>query len=570
MSLGFEVTKIDQNFSSGYEEKRDCFADIERYIHSNKPQGKICAIYGLRRTGKTVLMKQCAESLPSSEKEKALYINCIKDGTEFDDLTDFIRNSIREGYKYFFVDEITFTDDFQKLGTILSDNFVGMNDARVVVTGTDSLGLALTAREKLYDRIELIHTTYMSFPEYSRITGCESLDDYIMYGSTLSEGTYENRNKMQEYVNTAVVGNIVNSLVKSEDVSIYPPVLTNIYKPSQIVNELQRIINRYSQTGTTHEIRKQFKSPPIGDGKEIMTHLESGINIDKNLFDKQINQELSKILQTETPSGIDESGIEAIYKLLKDVDVFSEIPDEYGRDLEIFTHPGMYHANIKYAIDELKKDSNWLPDTPIKQRVDMLNKAYQSAMGKIMENIVLSDVYHMLCPNGQGEVNKITNGSDNRWYVSKVAQNIDGKNHEADLIIFDTKTKHTCLFEIKHSQNVDEHQTIHLEDPGFIKYVESAFGPVVKKAVLYNGETNGSLDIPRVSAKEFLNNMYVNCKEKDFLPEKLVEKLAYDNDFTTRNMGNVFKKVSGDCITNYAEREKTTAKHKQKNLEKDK
>ena len=94
-------------------------------------------------------------------------------------------------------------------------------------------------REKLYDRIELIHTTYISFPEYSRITGCELLDDYIMYGSTLSEGTYQNRNQMQEYVNTAVVGNIVNSLVKSEDVSIYPPVLTNVYKPSQIVNELQ-------------------------------------------------------------------------------------------------------------------------------------------------------------------------------------------------------------------------------------------------------------------------------------------------------------------------------------------
>ena len=41
--------------------KRNCFDDAARFLDASKGEsGKILSLYGLRRTGKTVLMKQLA------------------------------------------------------------------------------------------------------------------------------------------------------------------------------------------------------------------------------------------------------------------------------------------------------------------------------------------------------------------------------------------------------------------------------------------------------------------------------------------------------------------------------
>ena len=59
-----------------YPEKRDCYPKLYKYITEHNPDynGKICALYGLRRTGKTVMMNQCISELPPEEKEKSVYI----------------------------------------------------------------------------------------------------------------------------------------------------------------------------------------------------------------------------------------------------------------------------------------------------------------------------------------------------------------------------------------------------------------------------------------------------------------------------------------------------------------
>ena len=51
-------------------EKRDCFAQLEQFIHS-KVSGKICILYGLRRTGKSIMLLQMIRELPF---EKTAYI----------------------------------------------------------------------------------------------------------------------------------------------------------------------------------------------------------------------------------------------------------------------------------------------------------------------------------------------------------------------------------------------------------------------------------------------------------------------------------------------------------------
>ena len=112
------------------------------------------------------------------------------------------------GTRNFFIDEITAVTDFQKYGNVLSDYF-SAKGAKVIIAGTDSLGIMLAESDILYDRIQMIHTSHVPYAEFSRLLGGKTLDDYIEYGGTLTKSPYKTLQASEEYQNTAIVGNIL-------------------------------------------------------------------------------------------------------------------------------------------------------------------------------------------------------------------------------------------------------------------------------------------------------------------------------------------------------------------------
>ena len=72
--------------------------------------GKICALYGLRRTGKTVMMNQCISELPPEEKEKSVYILC-KEACDMLEVEQVIDDLYEKGKRFFFIDEVTLIED---------------------------------------------------------------------------------------------------------------------------------------------------------------------------------------------------------------------------------------------------------------------------------------------------------------------------------------------------------------------------------------------------------------------------------------------------------------------------
>mgnify|MGYP003303547314 CR=1 FL=1 len=55
-----------------YTKKRKAYVEVEEYVKSNKRDTKICAIYGIRRTGKSTLMEQVAQNLSDEQKKQEL------------------------------------------------------------------------------------------------------------------------------------------------------------------------------------------------------------------------------------------------------------------------------------------------------------------------------------------------------------------------------------------------------------------------------------------------------------------------------------------------------------------
>ena len=210
-----------------YPEKRDCYPKLYKYITEHNPDynGKICALYGLRRTGKTVMMNQCISELPPEEKEKSVYILC-KETCDMLEMEQVLDELYEKGKRLFFIDEVTLIEDLQVYGNVFSDYYRTMG-AKIVIAGTDSFGIYMAKTDILYDRTILIHTSQIPYAEFKRICK-KDLDTYIEYGGTLTNTTYKNNQNADEYLNTAIVENILHGLEGREEKRKHATVLTEL------------------------------------------------------------------------------------------------------------------------------------------------------------------------------------------------------------------------------------------------------------------------------------------------------------------------------------------------------
>ena len=224
----FNVVKGKNLPKQIYQEKRDCYSDLADYVTSTdlKYFGKICALYGLRRTGKTVMMYQCIANLDPEIQEQSVYIFC-KEPCDMLELEYVMDDLYEQGFRYFFIDEITRVEDLQAYGNVLSDYFITIG-TKVVIAGTDSLGIYLAKTDILYDRVVLLHTSQVPYAEFHRLCG-GNLEEYIEYGGTLTNATYKDNQSAEEYLNTAIVKNILHGLISREEKRKHATVLTDLY-----------------------------------------------------------------------------------------------------------------------------------------------------------------------------------------------------------------------------------------------------------------------------------------------------------------------------------------------------
>lgn len=526
----FEITEVS-SLEDIFPQKRDCLKELKEYLFK-KSSSRICILYGLRRTGKTVLLKQTLLSLNESERKKAVFITCNAN-TDFYNVLSFIKESIDNGKRYFCIDEITYAKNFQNLAEVLSDNFVSNYNARIILTGTDSLGLSLPSHSNLYDRAEFIHTTYMSFPEFSRIMNNNSIDFYMKHGNTLSEvNPFEDYNSANEYIETSVVSNMINSLHKSEGVRTYPPALTELYENGELENAIQRIINQYPQKITMRALRKQFELSPFENAINTLTKIRNNpdLFLKSVVIGERITDNARKLLKIDDfKTSVSQQHLDDIKYFLEEMDVILTIPvvtsyknNKTDVDMELITHPGMYHANLLYTINELKKDDNWLPKATKAQKESLLKSVYECSAGKILENFVITDIFKMLNRDNLNDLYE----NESRWYVSKFSHNVQGVFEEADLIIFDKLEKGVYLFEIKHSSEIHENQTRHLKSNSFIEYIENNFGTVKERIVLYTGKNNINSSIKRFNVSDFLKHIYEHCHEENYSVADTIDFLS--------------------------------------------
>ena len=481
---------------------RECFEDLKDYIDS-PPNDRILILYGLRRTGKTTLIRQMIRHMSEDKRSHCAFIQIVP-GDTLDRLNKDLKLLQEKGYKYIFIDEVTLLDDFIEGAALFSDIFAA-SGIKIVLSGTDSLGFLFSQDEQLFDRCFFIHTTFIPYREFEHVLGIKGIDEYICHGGTMSMGGVDyNKTKMpfrsasstNEYINSAIAHNIQHSL-KNYKYEGHFRNLYELYERNELTNVINRVVEDMNHRFTLDVLNTAFKSHDLGisrnnlrSDRENPTDLLDDIDIDevterlRHLLEIRNHDEQEVLLKT-----VHLQEIEEYLKLLDLIDYVDIISSQGGKLIQerpIFTQPGLRYSQAEALISSLMQDEVFR-NMGVKNRLRITDRILSEIKGRMMEDIVLLET-KIAFPQHQVFIFKFAVG-------------------EFDMVVFDETSLSCKLYEIKHSSKIVHNQIRHLSSEEMCAEVEKQYGEICGKYVIYRGPDKNIDDIHYTNIENYLNSL---------------------------------------------------------------
>jgi hypothetical protein len=497
---------MEQYNEANTYKKRDCYRQLEEYINGGST--KVCILYGLLGTGKSTMMFQAIKDVGL---ENVGYILC-EDGDSYGKLCQKLNEFISQNKKVVFINEITKLSDFITSSASLADYYSGTG-TKIVITATDSLGLNLVTCGELYDRTESIHTTYISYGEFSRLTGKTDIDDFIRYAGVLSHEDNENEREFfdgktaSEYIDSAISSNITNTFFKhklpSNFIHKYDK-LIGLHNRNILVPTITAIVETYSYLMTKDTIDSYYKQNSSDDFEvRIVAEINS-------------RDDINDFIEPETVSQI----IDYLY----DLELIVSIPSvcyidnaiKQGKKYIYGTNEYIYQAGIKYchakSVIEATRFNN---DTN-------LSTAEKEALcvrleEDIKEQILKISVFH-----------DTINFLDKDKYDIFKMKFAGEKDGEIDMVIYDKQNKEYYCFKVKHSKQTGEQQQCDLLNKSFQNILDINYGTRKINAVLYMGETaaSDSNGVTYLNVEDFLSELSLSSEP---VIEKVIQNCLSKN-----------------------------------------
>ena len=488
--------------------KRDCFGRIEKFLHGTD-RTRVCALYGLKRTGKTTLLLQTIAEMSEEEFSKCFYAKMNTENT-MAQITRDLEKMFDNGYRYAFIDEITLMKDFIDSAALFSDIY-SMMGMKIVLSGTDSLGFWFAHDNELYDRVRMIHTTFIPFREYSRLLGIDSIDEYIRYGGLLSQGELDFENEdviaddasfrddesTRKYVDTAISRNIQHSLACCRYGHRFGP-LRELYEADELTSAINRIVEDMNHRFLVSVLTRDFVSSDLGITAHNLKNerdLQKRTNILEAIDKKTVTEKLMKLLnirnKAEQTVEITPSQAARIKEYLKGLDLIVECPvrnAEMGLEKEeriLFTQPGMRYCQAQAHVYSLMQDETFGQLTE-DEKTFITDRILEEVRGRMLEDIVLLETMKALGRNYDVFKYQFATG-------------------EYDMLIYGRNERGCAAYEIKHSDKCVSEQSRHLRNENMLLLTTPRFGTLEGRYVLYLGENKDTEDgIAYRNAEQFL------------------------------------------------------------------
>ena len=482
--------------------KRNCYKNLHEYIYGNSTD-RVFILYGLRRTGKTTLIRQFIAEM----SEEMLMQTAFMQINSFIDLAKLnidLKQLSKMGYRYVFIDEVTLMNDFIDCAALFSDVYAS-SGMKIVLSGTDSLGFLFSEDNELYDRCFMTHTTFIPYAEFENVLGIKGIDEYIRYGGTMSLGginynqsgmTFATKESTAEYINSAIARNIQHSLKNYQNGEHFRN-LIELYDANELTSAINRIVEDINHRFTIEVLTKDFVSSDLSlSAKNLLRDREQSNDVLYRVDKHEVTENLRKLLEIKNKSeqsvNITEAHKAEIKQYLDMLDLTVELETVSMTNLNkkekrtAISQPGMRYAQAEALIKTLMRDDVFRM-LSLTERNYVTERILSDVRGRMMEDIVLLET-KMAKPNCE---------------VFKV---VFAKG-EFDMVVFDPEKANCSIYEIKHSTKAVPEQYKHLADETKCGETEFRFGNITGKYVIYRGESHETNGIQYVNVEEYLRNL---------------------------------------------------------------
>lgn len=481
--------------------KRDCFVKLKDYLYDSTTE-KVMILYGLRRTGKTTLVRQVIADMREADLQKTVFIQ-IKSSDTLADVNADLKRLESAGYQYVFMDEVTLMQDFIEGAALFSDIFAA-SGMKIVLSGTDSLGFLFSEDEQLFDRCVLLHTTFIPYREFERVLGIKGIDEYIRYGGTMSlsgvdyneNSSFASAKKTGEYIDSAIAKNIQHSLKCYQNGEHFRS-LRELYDRHELTSAINRVIEDMNHRFAVETLTRTFESNDLAISARNLRRDRSRPNnildrIDIPAVTAHLKEALEILNKEEQRVAIHDAHVSEIREYLKlldlvmDIDV-NHIPYTGQKDtVSVITQPGMRYVQAEELVQSVVSDAVFA-ELDIVERNAVLERIRSEIKGRMMEEIVLLET-KLAKPDMQ---------------VFKLQFAIG----ELDMVVCDPQTLTCKIYEIKHSTEAAAEQYRHLTDAQKCAETERQYGAITGKYVIYRGEPRSENGVEYINVEEYLRNL---------------------------------------------------------------
>ena len=478
--------------------KRACYSAIHDYVFGEQ-QDKVFILYGLRRTGKTTLIRQIILNMKSEERQKAAFIQ-IKSTDTLSDINADLKTLEEHGYQYIFVDEVTLMEDFIEGAALFSDIYAG-SGMKLVLSGTDSLGFIFTKHEQLYDRCIMLHTTFIPYREFEQVLGIQGIDNYIRYGGTMSisgvnynDSTFTTKQSTDEYIDSAIARNIQHSLKYYQDGGHFRN-LYDLYEKGELTSAINRIVEDINHRFTKEVLTRTFSSHDLSlSARNLLHDRENPVDLYQTIDREAVTATLKSMLdildKEEQKVEIDETHAAQIKEYLTMLDLLMEVELQFlpkvnhRGSITVITQPGLRYAQAAALVNSMLLDEQFSALSAV-ERSRILERILSEIKGRMMEDIVLLET-------------KLAK-PDKEVFQLQFAVG------EFDMVVADAETLTCEIYEIKYSQEIVPAQYRHLTDEEKCAQTEHRYGTITARTVIYRGETTESDNVKYINVEEYLN-----------------------------------------------------------------
>ena len=479
--------------------KRECFTKIHDYVYGNSTD-RVFILYGLRRTGKTTLIRQLIAEMPEDMLAKSAFmqvnntLNLARMNLDLKRLSDL-------GYRYLFIDEVTLMDDFIEGAALFSDVYA-TRGIKIVLSGTDSLGFIFSEDRELYDRCYMLHTTFVSYREFEDVLGVKGIDEYIRYGGTMSLGgvdynqagmTFATKESTSEYVDSAIAHNIQHSL-KNYQYEGHFRHLAELYEAKELTNAINRVVEDINHRFTIEVLTKNFRSSDLSlAAKNLLRDRNEPNDILYRVDTEQITEQLKQLLKIKNKPELkveltDDHRYE-IKEYLDLLDLTVDLDVVYLSKLNkkekhtAISQPGMRYSQAESLIKSLMNDDIFRT-LPLTERNAVTQRILSDVRGRMLEDMVLLE----------------TKIARPECEVFKLLFDVG----EFDMVVFNPETASCEIYEIKYSKEIVPQQTKHLLDEKKCMDTEFRYGTITGKYVLYRGESQMVDGVKYLNVEKYL------------------------------------------------------------------